>query len=265
VHAADRLVGTHPHGQDLKRALSGWFTSHQFRTALFKIQQGGGEVDRKTLADALIDAGFGVGDETPKVALEIVEVFLGALDEELLKSSDGILYSHQAQMQELRHQSADQRVGVDGVRLELQKASQGVAAIHALREDARGATDELNRRIDAAREQLVAGKISTARELLLRIQEETTGRELSDEIRQRIFTNLACCELQLGNRLEAAELFETAHRLRPTDPKAQANRALALRLRGDEVGARHVVESVLGAHPNHRAAVSPATNKTGIG
>src|SRR5438093_6089950 len=72
-HAADRLVGTHRHGQDLKRALGGWFTSHQFRTALFKIQQGGGEADRKALADALIDAGFGVGDETPKVAVEIVD------------------------------------------------------------------------------------------------------------------------------------------------------------------------------------------------
>lgn len=256
ARAADRLVGTHPHGQDFKRALSGWLTSHQLRTALFKIQRGGGETDRKALADALIDAGFGVGDETPRAALEIVEAFLGALDEELLKSSEGILYSHQAQMQELRHQSADQRAGVEGVRLELEKTSQGVSAIHALLEDSRGATDELNRRIDAARDQLVAGKMSTARELLVRIQEETRGRELSDEIQQRIFTNLACCELQLGNRLEAAELFETAHKLRPTDPKAQANRALALRLRGDEVGAKRLIELVLAAHPNHRASVS---------
>ena len=57
--AADRLVGTHRHGQDLKRALAAWFTRPQFRTALFRIQQGGGEVDRNALADALIDAGFG--------------------------------------------------------------------------------------------------------------------------------------------------------------------------------------------------------------
>ena len=52
--AADRLIGTHPHGQDLKRALPGWLTSPQLRTALFKIQQGGGEADRQALANALI-------------------------------------------------------------------------------------------------------------------------------------------------------------------------------------------------------------------
>src|SRR4029434_8840310 len=86
--AADRLIGTHRHGQDLKRALAAWFTRPQFRTALFRIQQGGGEVDRNALADALIDAGFGVGDETPKVAVEIVDAYLAALEEELLKSSD---------------------------------------------------------------------------------------------------------------------------------------------------------------------------------
>jgi tetratricopeptide (TPR) repeat protein len=254
--AADRLVGTHRHGQDLKRALAAWFTKPQFKTALFKIQQGGGEVDRNALADALIDAGFGLGDETPRVAVEIVDAFLAALEEELLRSSDGILYSHQVQMEELRSQSADHRAGVEGVRLEVQKTSQGVATIHALLEDAHGATDELNRRIDAARDQLVAGKISTARELLLRIQEETSGRPLSDEIRQRVFTNLACCELQLGRPTEAADLFETAYRLRPTDSKAQANRALALRLRGDEQGARQLIDSVLAAHPKNRGAIS---------
>lgn len=254
--AAERLVGTHRHGQDLKRALAAWFTKPQFRTALFKIQQGGGEIDRNALADALIDAGLGVGDETPRVAVEIVEAFLAALEEELLRSPDGILYSHQVQMEELRRQSADHRMGVEGVRLEVQKTSQGVATIHALLEDAHGATDELNRRIDAARDQLVAGKISTARELLLRIQEETSGRALSDEIRHRVFTNLACCELQLGRTTEAADLFETAYRLRPTDPKAQANRALALRLRGDEQGARQLIDSVLAAHPKNRAAIS---------
>ena len=159
-------------------------------------------------------------------------------------------------MQELRRQSTDRWAGGEGVRIELQKTSQAVATIHALLGDAQGATDELNRRIDAARDQLVAGKISTARELLLRIQEEASGRPLSDEVRQRIFTNLACCELQLGRPLEAADLFETAYRLRPSDPKAQANRALALRLRGDEPGARRLIDSVLAAHPKNRAAVS---------
>jgi tetratricopeptide (TPR) repeat protein len=258
--AAARVVDTYPHGEELRRALPAWFASHQFVTALFKIQQGGGEADRQGLATALIDAGFGVGDDTPRAALEIVEAFLGALEEELLRSSEGVLYSHQSHLQELRRQHVDQRAGIESVRLEVEKVSLGVAATHALLEDSRGATDELNRRIDAARDQLVAGKISTARELLLRIQEEASGRPLSDEIRQRIFTNLACCELQLGKPAEAAELFEAAYRLRPADPKAQANRALALRLRGDEPGAKRLIDSVLAAHPKNRAALSVLTD-----
>lgn len=254
--AAARVADTHPHGGELKQALPAWFTSHQFTTTLFKIQQGGAEADRQGLATALIDAGFGVGDDTPQVALEIAEAFLAALEEELLRSSEGVLYSHQSHVQELRRQHVDQRVGIENVRLEVEKVSRGVAATHALLEDSRGATDELNRRIDAARDQLVAGKISTARELLFRIQEETSGRALSDEIRQRIFTNAACCELQLGRLIEAADLFETAYRLRPADAKAQANRALALRLRGDEPGARRLIDSVLVASPKNRAAIS---------
>jgi lipopolysaccharide biosynthesis regulator YciM len=140
--AAARVVGTHRHGEELTRALPAWFTSHQFATALFKIQQGGGETDQQGLATALIDAGFGVGDNTPRAALEIVEAFLGALEEELLRSSEGVLYSHQSHLQGLRRQHVDQRAGIEGVRLEMEKVSRGVAATHALLEDSRGATAE---------------------------------------------------------------------------------------------------------------------------
>src|SRR5262249_15460637 len=113
--AALRLTATHRHGEALKRVLAVWFRTPQFATALFRVQQGAMSVDSGALSSALIDAGFGVGDDTPRVASEIVDAFLGALEEELLKSDEGVFFSHRVQMQELQRQSADQRVGMETV------------------------------------------------------------------------------------------------------------------------------------------------------
>src|SRR5262245_15981969 len=95
--ASLRIAATHPHGAAFRAAYPEWFRSHQFTTALYKIQQSGGPVEGEALASALIDSGFGIGDDTPRVAREIVESFLSTLDDELLKSSDGALYSHDVQ------------------------------------------------------------------------------------------------------------------------------------------------------------------------
>ena len=61
--AALRLAATHRHGGALKRTMSAWFAAPQFATVLFKVQQGALTVDREALASALIDAGFGIGDD----------------------------------------------------------------------------------------------------------------------------------------------------------------------------------------------------------
>ena len=185
-NAALRLAATHRHGDALKQVMSAWFATPQFATALFRVQQGALNVDRDTLASALTDAGFGIGDDTPRIATEIVDAFLIILEEELLKSSEGVLFSHQVQMQESQRQSADQRAGMESVRFELETMSREVTATHALLVDAKGATDELSRRVDAARNQLIAGKLLTARDLLVGIQQEIATRQVSSHYLPRI-------------------------------------------------------------------------------
>src|SRR5262249_30391248 len=88
------------------------------------------------------------------------------------------------------------------------------------------------------------------------IQREISKREVSPEITYRLFTNLGFCELRLGRQSEAADLLETAYRLKADDPKARSNRAVALRLRGDEKRAREFLEAVLVENPGNPAALS---------
>jgi tetratricopeptide (TPR) repeat protein len=254
--AAMRIVSTHRHGEAFNGSLEAWFNSPAFKTALFGIQRGDSESDKSALASALIDSGFAAGHETPTSALEIVTAFFEVLEQELLKSDEGMLFGHNLHAKELRQLSADQRAGTRLLQTGLETISRNVSATQAILEDTHGTTDELNRRIDAARDQLRAGKISTARDLLLGVQKDTRNRPLPLDIQHRIFTNLGVCELHLLNSTEAADLFETAYRLRPDDPKAKANRAVALRLRGDHAGARQFAEEAQASSPENPSVLS---------
>ena len=85
--------------------------------------------------------------------------------------------------------------------------------------------------IDAAREMLRQGLVLSARNMLDGIRSENA--EIPPFLTFRILTNLAICELELGNIDAACVLIDDAHSLMPEDPTAIANAAIAAGLRKD--------------------------------
>ena len=74
--------------------------------------------------------------------------------------------------------------------------------------------------------------------------------------RFRIETNLGSIALELGRETEGAERFEAAHALRPDDPTALANLALARTIQGRFEEAMDLASRALGATPRADHAVA---------
>jgi tetratricopeptide (TPR) repeat protein len=245
LQASKRVAASHPFRDTLEPALPRWLNSPQFKTAAYRLREGQTEVDLIRLTTALIESGFAAGDQTEQQARQVVDAFFRVLEEELLKSPEAVLYAQRALAGQLKTVDENVSTKYDHIVAVIEELPSRIGSLV----DSQAATDEIGRRITAARDQLLAGKPATARHLLNGIAEELGQRPTTNEIRFRILTNLACCELQLDRRQEAAERFEAAFHLNPTDPKAIANRGLARYLRGDEAGARHIIDSLLAEHP----------------
>ena len=74
--------------------------------------------------------------------------------------------------------------------------------------------------------------------------------------RYRVETNLGSIALSLGREPEAAERFETAHAIRPEDPNAIANLALARIVQGRFDEAMEVAQTALDGNPRPEHAIS---------
>ena len=90
---------------------------------------------------------------------------------------------------------------------------------------------ELTENIDFARKLMERGLIQAARAELERLCAQ--DGPMAEELRFRILTNLAGCELADQNSARARALLEEAHRLQPENPKGIANAALAAQLGKD--------------------------------
>lgn len=90
---------------------------------------------------------------------------------------------------------------------------------------------DLEKSIDAARELLGQGLVLSARNMLDGIRNEKA--EIPSFLTFRILTNLAICELELGNIDTACGILDDAHSLMPEDQTAIANAAIAAGLRKD--------------------------------
>lgn len=73
--------------------------------------------------------------------------------------------------------------------------------------------------------------------------------------RFRIETNLGAATLDLGREPEAAHRFETAHAIRPDDPNANANLALARTIQGRYAEAMEIAQRALAGTPRADHAI----------
>lgn len=97
---------------------------------------------------------------------------------------------------------------------------------------------------------LVRSDPSTALKLLERLLERD-GSTASNHIRFRIVSNIAGCHLNLGNEEVAAKGFTEAFDLDPENPKAVANKALALLLDEDWHNLKSFAEDYLQEHSDN--------------
>ena len=113
---------------------------------------------------------------------------------------------------------------------------------------------DLERSIDAARDLLRQGLVLSTRNMLDGIRSENA--EIPSFLTFRILTNLATCELELGNIDTACGLLEDAHRLMPEDRGAIANAALAAGLRKDFALSIELAHEALALDPQDSQATA---------
>ena len=97
---------------------------------------------------------------------------------------------------------------------------------------------------------LIPSKPRTALELLEKLEERISS-STSDHVRFRIKANIAACQLELGQKNEAANGLIAAWNLAPEDPKAIANKALGFLLLENWGHVRDFAEQELKKHPSN--------------
>lgn len=122
-------------------------------------------------------------------------------------------------------------------------------------------SSEYTRRIDEAKELLEEGKPKTAKSLYESILEDLLSEEENHpKTFFRVYTNLACCELELGEDQDAASHYEAAHSMLPGDHKGLVNLAIPRILQGKAEEGLGYVDIVLEQDPGNIHAICTKAN-----
>lgn len=127
--------------------------------------------------------------------------------------------------------------------------------------DAHTESTGLHAKISSYRDLIRKGLTRAALEALMELlkQEET----LPAYARYRVITNIAAVHFIAGRHAEALEYASRAQVIRPNDPKAQANLALAELVNGDAEAARDRAKATLLHHPSSPQAASALIQASG--
>ena len=224
-------------------ALREWTSGEAFTHFFHRVYAGERDLDQEVIGSFVEDGDFYLPPEQDcfRVAEEIVLDFLQELSDGLYRSDDGLPVL--AMRQEMLHQQTRSEI-VSFQEAAFAELKAEMASLYSLIGDTSnqsGRTEpevaresensELTESIDFARKLMERGLVHTARAELerLRAQNET----MPEEVRFRILTNLAGCELADENSASARALLEEAHLLQPENQKGIANAALAAQLDKD--------------------------------
>lgn len=122
-------------------------------------------------------------------------------------------------------------------------------------DDAAAEDPKLHRRIDAYRDMFKDDRLPALAEKGLLGLLKLGGLEAKPWARFRIETNLGSIAVELGRDAEAAVRYETAHAIRPSDPNALANLALARTFQGRYGEAMELAREALSGTPRADHAV----------
>ena len=246
-------------------ALARWATTAAFESFCERLRAGERDFGAEVVESFIKDGDFWSpdDDELTQTAERIVSAFLNALLGLLLRSDNAI--PTLANRQEQLH-SETQRVIADHMDEGLAQlkadvlAELGRVTTVALDESPDGETPadpehaKLAAQLDSARDLTNAGSVASARKLLQLVSESAEG--LPHDLEFRLFTYLGACSLALEDIEEGCAYLEDAHRLRPDDPAAIANAALAARLKGEHPQAVELASRALHLKPRDSQAAA---------
>jgi cellulose synthase operon protein C len=113
----------------------------------------------------------------------------------------------------------------------------------------------LNDQINQMRDRIIAGDAPTALKLLHALLKSLPGSATA-KIIFRIKANIGHCHLQLGDDAEAVRWLEEAYAAAPLEPKAVANKALAMIVSGQPAAAVEFTKVALTADPENEFAAA---------
>lgn len=121
-----------------------------------------------------------------------------------------------------------------------------------------------DQQVDALRDLLNRGRVHTAADMLINLEARLPDTA-SAALRSRVRANLGFARMKQGRDEEAARLLIEAFELNPSDPKARANRLLALMLSGDLNGALAGSRALLAENPEDALAAGYAYQAAAMG
>ena len=224
-------------------ALREWTSGEAFNHFFQRVYAGERDFDQEVIASFVEDGDFYLQPEEEcfRVAEKIVLDFLQELSDGLYRSDDGLPVL--AMRQEMLHQQTRSEI-VSFQEAAFADLKAEVASLYSLigdtsnqsgraeQEAARQSENsELTKNIDFARKLMERGLVHAAKAELYRLRSQ--NETMPEELRFRILTNLAGCELADENSASARVLLEEAHSLQPDNQKGIANAALAAQLGKD--------------------------------
>ena len=259
-------AGRFPDIEGTEVALREWTSGEAFPHFFHRVSVGERDFDQEVIASFIEDGDFYLlpEEECFSVAEQIVLDFLEELSDGLYRSSDGIPVL--ARRQEMLHQQTKREIisSHDSAYADLKAdlaslysliADTSYQSGQAEQEAARESENsELTENIDFARKLMERGLIHAARAELERLGSE--NETVPDELRFRILTNLAGCELADRNSASARALLEEAHSLQPENQKGIANAALAAQLGNDSERAVELARKARASNPRDSQATA---------
>ncbi|GAI82426.1 unnamed protein product, partial [marine sediment metagenome] len=242
--------------ENLPQTLEKWLSDKNVQNKLEEFIKGSRDINIEDLAITLVkDSEFYFGDESPEKSIEIIKSFFSILNDEYLKSKEGItIISHRQEIlaKEFRDEEKTTQRMIKDSHVETMKAFSGLSSQFSL-DDYKDKVQSLyTKRIDDAREILKAGKIKTAKDLFEKfLSDLSKEQDVPKELFFRTWTNLGCCELELGQIKEATVHFELAHNILPENDKGIANMVTAMQLRKDYSAGLEYVNELLKKKPQY--------------
>lgn len=224
----------------VEHALNKWIRNDHFAALLGRVTLGQTERSDAVLVRSFIEVGeFYNGEATEVSAAEVLEVFLGFLQDEIYKSKDGLsiharrvetLFDEtRAEVKEGLHEQKDLISGLIESQLSDFKESALERITLALETNKSVDVKEAayNAQIDTARDLIPEGKPETARKILKALREKLSSQEISDDLRFRLAANIGACALHLNDLDEARLEYEIALSIKPDHAQTLSNAAVA--------------------------------------